>query len=102
MTGWVLLGWTSTKQELICLAQGHNACSVAGEAEPRNPSVSNQALHHWATALRKKYLNLYNLVNTVENHDQLRDSTMTMCTLYLLLLFVLNEYTMLLLFLRFH
>ena len=33
------------------LAQGHNA-GDAGEAWSHNPTVSSQALYHWATALQ--------------------------------------------------
>ena len=48
--GWVFLGWTSTKLGYMCLAQGPQR-SDAGEARTRSPSVSSQALYHWATAL---------------------------------------------------
>ena len=34
----------------MCLAQGPRH-SDAGEARTRGPSVSSQALYHWATAL---------------------------------------------------
>ena len=34
----------------MCLAQGPQR-SDAGEAPTRDPSVSSQALYHWATAL---------------------------------------------------
>ena len=34
----------------MCLAQGPQR-SDAGEARTRSPSVSSQALYHWATAL---------------------------------------------------
>ena len=34
----------------MCLAQGPQR-SDAGEAQTRSPSVSSQALYHWATAL---------------------------------------------------
>ena len=34
----------------MCLAQGPQR-SNAGEAQARGPSVSRQALYHWATAL---------------------------------------------------
>ena len=34
----------------MCLAQGPQR-SDAGEARTRGPSVSSQALYHWATAL---------------------------------------------------
>ena len=36
----------------MCLAQGPQR-SDAGEARTRGPSVSSQALYHWATALPK-------------------------------------------------
>ena len=36
----------------MCLAQGTQG-SDAGEARTRGPSVSSQALYHWATALPK-------------------------------------------------
>ena len=34
----------------MCLAQGPQR-SDAGEAQTRGPSVSSQAVYHWATAL---------------------------------------------------
>ena len=46
--GCVFLGWTSTKLGLMCLAQGHNAVRPVR----LEPSVSSQALYHWAMALR--------------------------------------------------
>ena len=48
--GRVFLGWTSTKLGQMCLAQGPQR-SDAGEAWTRGPSVSSQALYHWATPL---------------------------------------------------
>ena len=48
--GRFFLGLTSTKLGLMCLAQGPQG-SDAGEARTRYPSVSSQALYHWATAL---------------------------------------------------
>ena len=39
----------------MCLAQGPQG-SDAGEARTRYPSVSSQALYHWATALHSIYL----------------------------------------------
>ena len=48
--GQVFLGWTSTKQGLMCLAQGHNKVTPV-RLKPAAPSVSSQALYHWATAL---------------------------------------------------
>ena len=38
----------------MCLAQGPQR-SDAGEARTRYPSVSSQALYHWATALPKYF-----------------------------------------------
>ena len=38
----------------MCLAQGPQR-SDAGEARTRGPSVSSQALYHWATALPYDY-----------------------------------------------
>ena len=38
----------------MCLAQGPQR-SDAGEARTRGPSVSSQALYHWATALPNSY-----------------------------------------------
>ena len=39
----------------MCLAQGPQS-SDAGEARTRGPSVSSQALYHWATALPRVVL----------------------------------------------
>ena len=50
MLGQVFLGWTSTKQGQMCLAQGHNTVTPV-RLEPAGPSVSSQALYHWATML---------------------------------------------------
>ena len=44
------LGWTSTNLGYMCLVQGPQR-SDTGEARTRGPSVSSQALYHWATAL---------------------------------------------------
>ena len=41
----------------MCLAQGPQRTD-AGEAQTSNPSVSSQALYHWATALT-----LYEIIN---------------------------------------
>ena len=38
----------------MCLAQGPQR-SDAGEARTRGPSVSSQALYHWATALPNSF-----------------------------------------------
>ena len=48
--GQVFLGWTSTKLRKMCLAQRPQR-SDAGEARTHGPSVSSQALYHWATVL---------------------------------------------------
>ena len=40
----------------MCLAQGQQR-SDAGEARTRGPSVSSQALYHWATALPQQGTN---------------------------------------------
>ena len=40
----------------MCLAQGPQR-SDAGEAQTRGPSVSSQALYHWATALPQRESN---------------------------------------------
>ena len=44
----------------MCLAQGSQR-SDAGEARTRGPSVSSQALYHWATALFKILPSIKNL-----------------------------------------
>ena len=44
----------------MCLAQGPQ-CSEAGEARTCGPSVSSQALYHWATAL-PKFVNVHILL----------------------------------------
>ena len=41
----------------MCLAQGPQR-SDAGEAQTRYPSVSSQALYHWATVLPTAYLQI--------------------------------------------
>ena len=46
----------------MCLAQGPQR-SDAGEARTRGPSVSSQALYHWATALPPMLIR-YNLIST--------------------------------------
>ena len=51
----------------MCLAQGHS--SDAGEARTSGPSVSSQALYHWATALP---INLHNdtiIVDCISIHS---------------------------------
>ena len=55
----------------MCLAQGPQR-SDAGEARIRGPSVSSQALYHWATALPSTatttlvlFIRAYFLVSTV-------------------------------------
>ena len=48
--GRVFLGWSSTKLGEMCLAQGPQRSETC-EARTRGPSVSSQALYHWATVL---------------------------------------------------
>ena len=47
--GWVFLGWTSTKLGLMFLPKDTTQWRQWGLNPP--PSVSSQALYHWATAL---------------------------------------------------
>ena len=55
----------------MCLAQGPQR-SDAGEARTRGPSVSSQALYHWATALpiRKSALQLLSQTHFAETEDK--------------------------------
>ena len=58
----------------MCLAQGPQR-SDAGEARTHGPSVSSQALYHWATALPffVKYSNLGHALQEYEdNVDSLK------------------------------
>ena len=43
MLGWVFLGWTSTKQGLMCLAQGHNTLTPV-RLNPRHFCLQSSAL----------------------------------------------------------
>ena len=52
MLGRVFLGWTSTKQVVLCLAQGTQH-GEAGEARTRSLLISSQKLYHLDTALPK-------------------------------------------------
>ena len=54
--GRVFLGWTSTKLGFMFLLKDTH--SDAGEARTRGPSVSSQALYHWATALPRVQVRL--------------------------------------------
>ena len=45
MSGWVFLGWSSTKQELMCLAQKHKT-EPSVRLKHRNPSIMSQVLYH--------------------------------------------------------
>ena len=57
MSGQVLFGWTSTKQRIKCLAQGHKAVPLAAvKARTRNPSIRSLALYLWAL-----YLTVWNV-----------------------------------------
>ena len=51
----------------MCLAQGPQR-SDTGEARTRYPSVSSQALYHWATALPHKFveINILTRVKMIE------------------------------------
>ena len=71
--GRVFLGWTSTKLGEMCLAQEPQH-SDAGEARTRGPSVSSQALYHWATALpRTLNMDCYlRFMASYVNHEQQR------------------------------
>ena len=52
MMGRVFLPGLNQYLGLLYLAQGHkDNLSDAGEARTHGPSVSSQALYHWATAL---------------------------------------------------
>ena len=51
----------------MCLAQGPQR-SDAGEAWTRDPSVSSQALYHWATVLPCYLLWQIAMENTVSNY----------------------------------
>ena len=58
----------------MCLAQGPQP-NDAGEAWTRDPSVSSQALYHWATALPKKFSSVYEnprnwIVNTMDSDNR--------------------------------
>ena len=54
----------------MCLAQGPQR-SDAGEARTRGPSVSSQALYHWATALH--YLQMKFPEPLVQNQNNLTE-----------------------------
>ena len=45
MSGRVVLGRTSTKQWIKCLAQGHSSDSASGEARTSNPSIPSLTLY---------------------------------------------------------
>ena len=66
----------------MCLAQGPQH-SDASEARTRGPSVSSQALYHWATALPNlgRYIVGYEIVNLVCS-DVLASHTMWLTTIY--------------------
>ena len=72
MSGRVFLVWTSTKQGLMCLAQGHNAVMPV-RLEPATP-LSQGKHYHWAIALptcmRKGQSSSVNLNHTWQCHRQ--------------------------------
>ena len=43
MSGWVFLGWTSTKQRIKCLAHGHNTVPLV-RLEHANPGLKSNTL----------------------------------------------------------
>ena len=43
MLGWIFLGWTNTKQGLMCLAKGHNT-GLPMRLETCNPLIESSAL----------------------------------------------------------
>ena len=59
---WVFLVWTSTKLGLKHLAQGPQH-SHAGEAQTHGPTVSSQALYHWATVFPCHFKRAYQKVS---------------------------------------
>ena len=61
MSGLVFLGWTSTKQRIKCLAQGHDAVPLV-RLRPATPQSLSQAPYHWATKLL-----LCNVITKVRN-----------------------------------
>ena len=68
--GRVFLGWTSTKLGLMCLAQGPQR-SDPSEAQTCGPSVSSQALYHWATALPPMYEGIFsNIAHQIQIHQK--------------------------------
>ena len=50
MSGRIFLDRTSAQQRIECLAQ-RTQHSASGETRTSNPSITSQALYHWATAL---------------------------------------------------
>ena len=55
----------------MCLAQGPQH-SDAGEAQTRSPSVSSQALYHWATALHVWAFCAYKLEYGIKTYKELK------------------------------
>ena len=58
----------------MCLAQGPQR-SDAGEARTRRPSLSSQALYHWATALTEIGLNVLFLISGAENKEIIKTTS---------------------------
>ena len=69
----------------MCLAQGSQR-SDAGEARTRGPSVSSQALYHWATALPHISLEKFRTLDKIscEEHSSLEiwDSPLFLSAIY--------------------
>ena len=73
----------------MCLAQGPQR-SDAGEARTRGPSVSSQALYHWATALP------INLLTVSETNITLNTNEKTTCWFGLILYVPVNNFAVML------
>ena len=79
MSGWVFLGWTSTKQWLMWLAQGHNSLMLVW-LEPATPwsrvkhsttePLRSLKVYHWisATVLHKYGLNIIKLITELSTY----------------------------------
>ena len=76
----------------MCLAQGPQR-SDAGEARTRGPSVSSQALYHWATALPNPMFHIF--YSTYGDASMYQDSSCRGFTLLLQLLKVRTAYLLL-------
>ena len=61
MSGWVFMGWTSTKQRIKCLAHGHNTVTLVS-LETSSPSIKSNILplshctsHKFRTLVKSVY-----------------------------------------------